>query len=44
MQRQQQTVYDIDTADYQVHRRTSQGAEGAAAPRLGQNHYFSGKS
>jgi len=26
------------------HRRTSQGAGGAAAPRLGQNRYFSGKS
>ena len=27
------------------HRRTSQGSwRGAAAPRLGQNHYFSGKS
>jgi len=28
-----------------IHRRTSQGAGGAAAPpKLGQNHYFSGKS
>jgi len=26
------------------HKRTSQGSWGAAVPRLGQTHYFSGKS
>jgi len=42
---QQQLTYGNNEVPTQCkHRRTSQGAVGVVAPRLGQNHYFLGKS